>query len=530
VRSPISVRRVRRILCVFPAYAPSFGTFSHALRLVGAKAFMPPQGILLIANYLPESWPVRFIDENIAPAKPADFAWADAVFVTGMHIQAAQIHDIRDRAQAAGKVTVLGGPSVSSAPETYPDFDYLHIGELGDATDHLIARLDESIALPANQMRFATQERLAMADFPLPAYHQIQLDQYLLGTLQFSSGCPYRCEFCDIPNLYGRQPRIKSPKQLTGELDFILSQKAHPPSLYFVDDNFIGNRKATREMLPHLVAWQKRNGYPLTFSCEATLNIAKQTDILELMREARFDAVFVGIETPELEALKAMKKEHNASLPMMEAIQTLNRYGLEVASGIILGLDSDTAQTEARLNEFVDRSHIPMLTMNLLQALPKTPLWDRLARDGRLVQDSSRESNVRFLRPYEDVLATWRRCIAYAYDPQRLYARFLHQIDHTYANRLTAPGSGRLNRANVKRGATLLFNLLWRVGLRADYRRMFWRMAWQAIKRGQTETLFSVGFISHHLIEFSREALRGDQNASFYSARARETMQVARSS
>jgi hypothetical protein len=187
-------------------------------------------------------------------------------------------------------------------------------------------------------------------------------------------------------------------------------------------------------------------------------------------------------------------------------------------------------QTEARLNEFVDRSQIPMLTMNLLQALPKTPLWDRLARDGRLLQDSSRESNVRFLRPYEDVLATWRRCIAYAYDPQRLYARFLHQIDHTYANRLTAPGSGRLNRANVKRGATLLFNLLWRVGLRADYRRMFWRMAWQAIKRGQTETLFSVGFISHHLIEFSREALRGDQNASFYSARARETMQVARSS
>jgi hopanoid C-2 methylase len=530
VRSPVVIRNARRVLCLFPAYAPSFGTFSHALRLVGAKAFMPPQGILLIANYLPESWPVRFIDENMARAKPADFAWADVVFVTGMHIQTAQIHDIRDRARAAGKITVLGGPSVSAAPETYPDYDYLHIGELGDATDHLIARLDESIAPPSKQEHFATQERLPMADFPLPAYHQVRLDQYLLGTLQFSSGCPYRCEFCDIPNLYGRQPRIKSPAQLIGELDFILSQKTHPASLYFVDDNFIGNRKATREMLPHLVAWQKRNGYPLSFSCEATLNIAKQTDILELMREARFEAVFVGIETPELGALKAIKKEHNASLPMMEAIQTLNSYGLEVASGIILGLDSDTAQTEARLNEFVDRSQIPMLTMNLLQALPKTPLWDRLARDGRLVQDSSRESNVRFLRPYEDVLAAWRRCIAYAYDPQRLYARFLHQIKHTYANRVAATGSGRLNRSNVKRGATLLFNLIWRVGICADYRRMFWRVAWQAIKCGQIEPLFGIGFISHHLIEFSREALRGDQNASFYSARARETLQAARSS
>jgi len=530
VRSPVVVRHTRRVLCIFPAYAASFGTFSHALRLVGAKAFMPPQGILLIANYLPENWPVRFIDENMARAKPADFAWADVVFVTGMHIQTAQIYDIRDRAQTAGKVTVLGGPSVSAAPETYPDYDYLHIGELGDATDDLIARLDESIAPPPEQMQFATRKRLPMADFPLPAYHQVRLDQYLLGTLQFSSGCPYRCEFCDIPNLYGRQPRMKSPAQLIGELDFILSQKTRPASLYFVDDNFIGNRKATREMLPHLVAWQKRNGYPLSFSCEATLNIAKQTDILKLMREARFEAVFVGIETPELEALKAINKEHNASLPMMEAIKTLNSYGLEVASGIILGLDSDTAQTEAHLNEFVEHSQIPMLTMNLLQALPKTPLWDRLARDGRLVQDSSRESNVRFLRPYEEVLAVWRRCIAYAYDPQRLYARFLHQIEHTYANRLTATGSGRLNRSNLKRGATLLLNLLWRVGVCADYRRMFWRVAWQAIKCGQIEPLFAIGFISHHLIEFSREALRGDQNASFYSARTRETMQVARSS
>jgi hopanoid C-2 methylase len=523
MRSPVVVRNLRRVLCVFPRYAPSFGTFSHALRLVGAKAFMPPQGLLLIANYLPESWSVRFVDENMTRATATDFAWADVVFVTGMHIQAGQIHDIRDRARAAGKVTALGGPSVSAAPESYPDYDYLHIGELGDATDRLIERLDETIVAPPEPLCFATQKRLSMADFPLPAYDRIRLDRYLLGTLQFSSGCPYRCEFCDIPQLYGRQPRLKSPEQLMAELDFILSQKTYPASIYFVDDNFIGNRKATREMLPHLVAWQKRNGYPVSFSCEATLNIAKQADILALMREARFDAVFLGIETPELEALRAIHKEQNASLPMIEAIQTINSYGLEVASGIILGLDSDTVRTETHLNEFVERSQIPMLTINLLQALPKTPLWDRLARDGRLVQDSSRESNVRFLRPYEDVVATWRRCIAYTYDPARLYARFLHQVRNTYVHRLAVPASGRLTRSNIKRGVTLMFNLLLRVGMLADYRQPFWRIAWEALKRGQIESLLSVGFISHHLIEFSREALRGDQNASFYSARARET-------
>jgi radical SAM superfamily enzyme YgiQ (UPF0313 family) len=521
MRTPIPTSSCRRVLCIFPAYAPAFGTFSHAFRLVGAKAFMPPQGLLLIANYLPPGWAVRFIDENMQRAQQSDFEWADVVFVTGMHIQAAEIHDVGRRAKACGKVAALGGPSVSAAPEQYPDYDYLHIGELGEATDALIAQIDATIEAPLEQIRYAAAKRLALSDFPFPAYNLVRLDKYLLGTLQFSSGCPYQCEFCDIPNLYGRQPRMKSPRQLIGELDFILSQKSRPASLYFVDDNFIGNRKATREMLPHLVAWQKKHGYPVSFACEATLNIAKQTEILEMMREARFDAVFVGIETPELDALKAMRKEHNASLPMIEAIKTLNSYGLEVVSGIILGLDSDTPETEARLTDFVNRSQIPMLTMNLLQALPKTALWDRLAKDGRLIEDGERESNVHFLRPYDEVVATWRRCIEYAYDPERLYARFTHQIEATYANRLATPGAARLTRSNLKRGLTLVANLLVRVGLLADYRRPFWRMAWQAIKRGQIEALFGVGFIGYHLIEFSREALRGQQNASFYSSRAR---------
>jgi radical SAM superfamily enzyme YgiQ (UPF0313 family) len=523
MRTKAVTRNVRRVLCVFPAYAPAFGTFSHALRLAGAKAFMPPQGLLLIANYLPESWPVRFIDENIKAATPADYEWADAVLVTGMHIQARQIRSIRDRAQAAGKVAVLGGPSVSAAPELYPTYDYLHVGEMGDATDELIAQLDATTEPPERQMRFSTAQRLPLPEFPLPAYHLLSFDKYLLGTLQFSSGCPYLCEFCDIPQLYGRQPRLKSPEQLIGELDFILSQETYPASIYFVDDNFVANRKAARDMLPHLIAWQKRNGYPLSFACEATLNIAQQPKILEMMREARFDTIFVGIETPELDALKAMNKKQNASLPMLEAIRTLNSYGLEVAAGIILGLDSDTAQTEARLNDFIDQSQIPMLTMNLLQALPKTPLWDRLARDGRISEDTTRESNVRFLRPYDEVVATWQRCVGRAYDPARLYARFIHQLDATYPNRLAVNGSGRATKSNLKRGMTLLFNLLLRVGLLANYRRGFWRMAREALKRGQFESILSMGFVSYHLIEFSREVLRGEQNASYYSARARKT-------
>ncbi len=284
----------------------------------------------------------------------------------------------------------------------------------------------------------------------MPAYNLVRFDRYLLAHCSSRPDVPINASSATSRALR-TSAAIENPRQLLAELDFMMSQRAKPASLYFVDDNFIGNRKAAREMLPHLVEWQQRNGYPVSFACEATLNIARQPDILALLRAARFDAVFVGIETPELDALKAIRKEHNASTPMMEAIRTLNGYGLEVVSGIILGLDSDTSLTEQHLKDFIDRSQIPMLTINLLQALPKTALWDRLQREGRLIEDTQRESNVRFLRPYAEVLAMWRRCVAYAYDPDRLYARFMHQVGATYANRLVTPRR-RASRLRISSG------------------------------------------------------------------------------
>ena len=520
MRCQIPVTSTRRILCVFPAYTPSFGTFAHAYPLMGGvKAFMPPQGLLLIAAYLPENWPVRFVDENIAPATAADFAWADAVFVSGMHVQVDRIRDINRRAHDAGKVAVLGGPSVSGAPEWYDDFDYVHLGEMGDATDRLIARLDQSAARPAVQERFETVERLPLSDFPQPAYDQVPLKRYLIGSLQFSSGCPYRCEFCDIPALYGRQPRLKTPEQLLAELDLILAQPVRPAVIYFVDDNFIANRKATREMLPHLVAWQKKRGYPLQFACEATLNLAQQPEIMAMMREANFITVFVGIETPDPDALRSMDKGHNAKLPILESIDTLNSYGLEVTSGIILGLDSDSPESEVRLREFVDASNVPVLTINLLQALPKTPLWDRLEKADRLDHDPTLESNVRFMMPYREVLAAWRRCIAHAYTPERLFRRFVHQMDATYAHRIKVPVKAQLTFSNLRRALILGVNIAVRIGIFSDYRRVFWRAAGEAVRRGQIEAVFNMGFVAHHMIKFTGEALSGQQNASFYAAR-----------
>ncbi len=514
---------VRRILCIFPRYTSAFGTFEYAYPLTdGVRAFMPPQGLLLIAAYLPNDWPIRFIDENIRAATDEDFEWAEAVFVSGMHIQRQQMNDICQRAHAFDLPVAVGGPSVSACPEYYPSFDYLHVGELGDATDELITRLARDTTRPPQQVVLRTVERVPMTEFPIPAYELAEVRRYFLGSIQFSSGCPYQCEFCDIPGLYGRNPRLKTPQQITAELDR-LRECGFNDTVYFVDDNFIGNRKAALELLPHLIEWQRRTGYVVRLACEATLNIAKRPEILEKMRDAMFVTIFCGIETPDPDALKAMHKDHNMMVPILEGIRIINSYGMEVVSGIIMGLDTDKPETADALLTFVEESRIPLLTINLLQALPKTPLWDRLEREGRLIHDEGRDSNVDFLLPYDQVISSWRRCMEFAYQPDRLFARYQYQCDYTYANRLKVPLAPEMKSwANIKRGLTVLSNLFWKVGILGDYRRVFWKFAAGRLRRGDLEGLIGSAIIGHHLIMFARAASDGRQNASNYSIRLRE--------
>jgi radical SAM superfamily enzyme YgiQ (UPF0313 family) len=513
----------RRILCVFPRYTSAFATWEYAYPLTdGVQALMPPQGLLLIAAYLPQSWPVRFIDENIRAATREDFEWADAVFVSGMHIQRKQMNDICHRAHAHDRPVAIGGPSVSACPDYYPAFDYLHIGELGNATDALIAQLASDVSRPAQQVVLKTADRLPMTEFPVPAYELAELNKYFLANIQYSSGCPYLCEFCDIPGLYGRNPRIKTPQQIIAELDK-LREGGHTNCVYFVDDNFIGNRKAAMDLLPHLIEWQKKNGYPTSLACEATLNIAKRPEILEKMREAFFITIFCGIETPDPGALKAMHKDHNMMVPILEGVHTINSYGMEVVSGIIMGLDTDKPDTGNALLEFIDQSKIPMLTINLLQALPKTPLWDRLERENRLNHDEGRDSNVEFLLPYDHVVGEWRRCMRIAYAPEKLFERYEYQCEFTFANRVKVPVSrARLNWPNIKQALVILRNVFWKVGVLGPYRKVFWKFALKRLRRGDIEGLLSAALVGHHLITFAREASIGNQNASNYSLRLRE--------
>jgi radical SAM superfamily enzyme YgiQ (UPF0313 family) len=508
----------RRILCIFPKYSRSFGTFHHAYPLMGSvRAFMPPQGILIVAAYLPHEWEVRFIDENVKSATRTDYQWADVVIVSGMHIQKPQINQINELAHRAGKITVVGGPSVSGCPEYYPEFDILNLGELGDGTDRTIEYLDQNLERPQAQIRFESKERLPLTEFPTPAYHLLNINDYFLANVQFSSGCPYHCEFCDIPELYGNSPRMKTPEQVVAELD-AMRQSGNLGAVYFVDDNFVGDRRAAMKLLPHLIDWQKRNGYPIQFACEATLNLAQSPKLLEMMREAYFCTIFCGIETPEPNALHAISKDQNLSMPILKAIQVLNSYGMEVVSGIIIGLDTDTPETADRIIEFIRASQIPMLTINLLHALPRTPLWRRLEAEGRLLFDESRESNVEFLMPYEQVVEMWRRCITTAYEPEFLYERFAYNMEHTYPNRIEIPNSpSRASGANIRKGLTYLTNILLRIGIFSNYRQTFWKMAKPALKAGNIENLIHVGLVGHHLIKFAQDCAKNEESASFYS-------------
>jgi radical SAM superfamily enzyme YgiQ (UPF0313 family) len=305
-----------------------------------------------------------------------------------------------------------------------------------------------------------------------------------------------------------------------GELDAMLDS-GNPGAIYFVDDNFVGNRRAAMELLPHLIAWQQKNGYPVQFACEATLNLAQSPKLLELMREAYFCTVFCGIETPEPEALQAISKGQNLSMPILEAVKTLNSYGMEVVSGIIIGFDTDTPQTADNILEFIRLSQIPMLTINLLYALPKTPLWERLEREGRLVFDEGRESNIDFLMPYQEVLKMWHKCISTAYEPEFLYQRFAYNVAHTYPNRWPVPAKSQATWKNIQKGLKILANILLRVGVFSDYRPTFWRMARPALQEGNIESLIHVALVSHHLIKFTQECLQGEESASFYSQKVR---------
>ena len=524
MKTVIDTARPRNILCVYPRHTNGYPNFSYAFRLFpNTKALMPPLGLLIIAAYLPRAFHVRFVDEDVCPATDADYRWADVIMTSGTHSQRHLLIAIAERARRFGKLSVIGGPSASACPEDYPQFDIIHAGELGDATDELITAIEagaEMRADPAAPPRiFRTKERLPIEQFPIPAYHLLQATDYLMLNIQWSSGCPYTCEFCDIPELYGRKPRYKTPGRLIEELDAIVAQ-GPLGAVFFVDDNLVGNRRAFRQVLVELVAWQKRNGYPLRFVGESSLNLAQDEEILRLMRDAAFIELFIGIETAEVEALLQMSKAQNVRMPMLEAVRRINDHGISVSAGIILGLDTDTDRTVDNICEFIEQAHIPLAVINMLYAPPKTPLRRRLEAEGRLIEDSEvTDSNIRFKAPAEVVRRRWEDTIRRCFEPSAVFARFRHAARFTHPNRAPIPRR-RVSWSQVKTGVSTILATIQRLGIEAPYRGEFWWLSLALLRRGDLEALLHFAAMGYHMIQYREEVLAGNAQPCIHTEAA----------
>jgi radical SAM superfamily enzyme YgiQ (UPF0313 family) len=298
-----------KVLLVYPRFPVTFWSLSHLFRdiLVGPRHTHPPLPLLTLAAFFPKSWEVRLVDENVQELAEADLHWADVVMVSAMQVQDRSLLTVLERAHAAGKPVVAGGPGPTLAPQFYEGrgVDYLHVGEVGDATVDLFRDLAAGPELQARTRTYRVERKLDIAEFPPPRYELIRPADYLQLTVQFASGCPFNCEFCEIPSIYGRVPRVKPPELVIRELDGLYAL-GHRGAVLFVDDNFLGNVQRVRELLPLVIRWQKEHGEPFAFSTQVSVNLADHPDVLAAMRDAGFHSVFLGIETPRAEDLRAM--------------------------------------------------------------------------------------------------------------------------------------------------------------------------------------------------------------------------------
>jgi radical SAM superfamily enzyme YgiQ (UPF0313 family) len=372
-----------KALLVYPEWPDTYWSFKHALPFEGKKSVFPPLGLITVASLLPKSWQQRLVDVNIRPVSDADLEWADVVLISAMLVQKDGMMGILSRCRARGLRTVVGGP-ISSCMGDLPLYaDHVVVGEAEELVAGLAADLERGVAKPLYQ----APQPPGLDTTPLPNLDLINPKYYSSMAIQYSRGCPFNCEFCDIIEIYGRKPRMKSPAQVVAELDQLYARKWRGP-VFIVDDNFIGNKRKVKELLPVVAEWNTRHGQPFTFYTEASVNLADDPELLQMMQNASFDRVFLGIETPAEESLKEAQKMQNTRRSLLESVRRIQRYGMEVMAGFIVGFDNDPEDIFDRQVAFIQESAIPLAMVGLLQALPGTQLYRRLQKEGRIVCDA----------------------------------------------------------------------------------------------------------------------------------------------
>jgi radical SAM superfamily enzyme YgiQ (UPF0313 family) len=428
----MTASRPCKVLMLYPLFtAESFWSFGESCKLMGVRRPAAPLGLITVAAMLPKNWTVRLIDCNTQPFGDDDLAWADVVFTGGMLPQQADTLRLIELCRAAGKPVVVGGPDPTSSPHVYERADFRVLGEAEGVLDEFITAWDSG----ARSGTFTAPKFQAdVTKTPVPRFDLLNVSDYLYLGVQYSRGCPFTCEFCDIIELYGRVPRTKTNAQMFIELE-TLYQMGYRGHLDFVDDNFIGNKKSLRLFLPELAEWQRAHGYPFEFSTEASVNLADDPELLDLMGAANFFGIFVGIESPDPATLVAMRKKQNTRRNIAESIHKIYAAGMLVTAGFIVGFDNEKVSMAEAMIDFIEEAAIPVAMVGLLYALPNTQLTRRLEREGRLHAGHDREpdggggdqctNGINFdpVRPLRDVLMDYRTVLDRIYSPAAYAAR-----------------------------------------------------------------------------------------------------------
>ena len=411
------------ILLIYPEFPDTFWSFKHALKFVRKKASAPPLGLLTVAAMLPAEWEKRLVDLNAVSLTAKDLAWADYVFISAMIVQREAARAVVARCKAAGVKVVAGGPLFTMEFDQFPEVDHFVFNEAELTLPPFLAGLANGRA----QYIYATTEFPDIARTPAPLWHLVNFKHYNTVSIQFSRGCPFNCDFCNVTTLLGHRPRTKTTTQIVAELDSLYAL-GWRKSIFFVDDNFIGNKKQIKsEVLPALIEWRKgKRGMP--FSTEASINLADDPELVELMTRAGFDAVFVGIETPNEDSLTECNKKQNKGRDLVESVKRLQRAGLQVQGGFIVGFDSDSPSIFQQQLDFIQKSGIVTAMVGMLQAPPGTRLYERMQKEGRLTNEMSGDNvdgstNIIPKMGLEPLREGYRKLLGQIYAPPLYYER-----------------------------------------------------------------------------------------------------------
>ncbi len=413
-----------KALLVYPDYPETFWSFKHALKFIAKKAVYPPLGLLTVAAMFPADWEPRLIDMNVTTLRDDDLRWADVVLISAMSVQTPTVRTLIDRCKALGKRIIAGGPLFSTLPDDFPDVDHLVLDE-AEMTFPLFLR---DFAQGHAQHCYTSSERADLHTSPVPRWELIDRRHYSSMNLQLSRGCPFDCDFCGISSQFGRIPRTKSKGQIIAELERLYAL-GWRDNVFFVDDNFIGQKGQVKdEILPAIIAWMAERKHPFAFNTQVSLNLADDTQLMALLAEARFTTVFIGIESPNEDSLSECNKTPNKNRDLLSSIRTIQRAGLQVQAGFIVGFDNDPAAIFERLTSFIQESGVVMAMVGLLNALPGTRLYQRLKEQRRLVCDTTGNNtdytlNFKPIMSPEALMRGYRSIIESIYAPDAYYQR-----------------------------------------------------------------------------------------------------------